>query len=71
MGRLIFLALLLLLAFALWRWLVNRFAGNESKRPLETNLVRCAQCNTHVPRDTASRAHDGWRCPRHAEDGKD
>lgn len=70
MVRLIFLALTILLAFMLWRWLTGRLASGQSRKPLSTDLVRCTSCGMHVPRDSAVHTSAGWRCTDHALDGE-
>jgi len=70
MGRLLFLVLIALLAFILWRWLAARFTGRGESRNLSTDLVKCQVCGTHVPKIEATPAAEGWRCSEHPPDGE-
>jgi len=71
MGRLLFLILILVLAFALWRYLVARFAAPPARKPLETELVKCASCQSHVPKAMAVHHDQAWYCREHAPDDAD
>jgi len=57
MGRLIFI----LLVVAGLVWLLRRAVGGRSDRDAAPppELVRCARCGIHVPRNEATRTADG------------
>jgi len=57
MGRLIFL----LLVVAAVVWLLRRAVGGRAERDAAPppDLVRCARCGVHVPRNEATRASGG------------
>ena len=73
MGRLLVLVVLVVLAV----WLVRRAIGKSSsgKHPSRTlaegELVRCAHCGVHLPRNEARQAADSLYCSEeHARLGK-
>jgi len=72
MGRLLFLILVGLAGFWLWRRLHKpRPATSTPHEPSgPTPMVRCAHCGTHVPRPEALTSEGQWFCSqRHLEQG--
>lgn len=65
-----FIALIRLLALALAGWLVWRFIlKRRNARPIspnkdtqETTMVKCAVCDTHLPRGEALADQGRWYC---------
>ncbi|MEX0731068.1 MAG: hypothetical protein WED00_05345 [Aquisalimonadaceae bacterium] len=68
MVRLIFLLLVVLLAFLLWRGLTRKLGGEQARKPLSTDLVLCSTCGKHVPKQSALPTADGWQCREHEPD---
>lgn len=65
--KLIILALLAWFALRLWRGLqqqqVQQRRQHSARAQQEPSLmVRCAQCQIHLPQDSALRADDHWYC---------
>jgi uncharacterized protein len=64
MGRLIVLVLLAVLAVWLIRraWRKSLGTGQRSGPPLQQDLVACARCGMHLPRDEAREAGGRLYC---------
>jgi uncharacterized protein len=72
-----FIALIRLLALALAAWLIWRFILQRRKplpksktadEVLETKMVKCAVCDTHIPRADALSANERWYCSEEHRD---
>ncbi|MAC99981.1 hypothetical protein CNQ84_02630 [Pseudomonas abyssi] len=65
--KLIFLALLVWFALRLWRGLQRQQATQRQQQSARAQqepplMVRCAQCQVHLPQSSALRANDNWYC---------
>lgn len=55
-----------LLAWLLYRAFKARFGNNNSKTPStpQQTMVKCAQCELHLPQERAVKMDDQWYCSR-------
>jgi len=69
MGRLIQLAVLVVLGVILYRYVQKKIAPAGSSRPNRRTktekLVQCRQCGIRLPESDALRKNDAYYCPRH------
>ena len=72
MGRLIVLILLVVLAVWAIRRAIRATRVDEKKASLQQDLVRCARCGVHLPRNEAREAGGRLYCgDEHARLGAD
>ena len=72
MGRLIVLIVLVVLAVWAIRRAIRATRMGEKKPPLQQDLVRCARCGVHLPRNDAREAGGRLYCgEEHARLGAD
>ncbi|UGV31479.1 hypothetical protein LO767_02935 [Halopseudomonas aestusnigri] len=63
--KLIILAALIWAALRFWRAMQQRSTETSSSQPPQPDapvMVRCAQCQVHLPESRALRAGDQWYC---------
>lgn len=69
--RLLFFTLIAFLAYRVYRLLVAPRHPDPESDPARLNgeeMVRCAQCNLHVPRSSALAHEQHWYCSREHRD---
>ncbi|MBK6290040.1 MAG: hypothetical protein IPJ33_03735 [Gammaproteobacteria bacterium] len=67
--RLLFFALIAFLAYRIYRLLITpRRADPDPARLNGEEIVRCTQCNLHVPRSSALAHEQHWYCSREHRD---
>lgn len=71
--KLILLVVLVYLAYSFWRRLKAAQADTQRRTPPSQapRMVRCAQCQLHLPESLALRQDDQWYCcSEHRDVGK-